>query len=398
MEEVLDLKKVLLIAPHFPPLNSSAAVQLNDLALALSQQDVDLTVLVPSAAMTLPFKVDNGEGFQVLRLKALKFREVSNIRRVIAEFLTPFCMLWGLRQAKFNKSCWDGLIWYSPSIFFSPLVGSIKKKSGCKTYLIIRDIFPDWMVDLGLMKKRLPYYFLKWIESGQYRLADTIGVQTSSNLAYFEGKLNKDRLEVLHNWLKRAPLIVSNFCMAETKLKGRKIFVYAGNMGVAQDIDVFLDLAKKMQFRKDVGFLFVGRGSEAYKVEFLADSFDNILFYPEIDSREIPGLFAQCNFGMVSLNRKHKIHNIPGKFLSYISSNLPVLACVNKNNDLIDVIKSHNVGEVDTSYCSDTLLALADRLLVRSEKEDFAKKCFNLYIELFDPNIAASKIFKSLNL
>jgi hypothetical protein len=75
---------------------------------------------------------------------------------------------------------------------------------------------------------------------------------------------------------------------------------------------------------------------------------------------------------------------------------------VNKTNDLIDVIKSYKVGEVDTSYCPDTLLVLADRLLVKSEKEDFAKdfakKCCKLNIELFDPNIAASKIFKSLNL
>ena len=398
MEEVLVLKKVLLIAPHFPPLNSSAAVQLKDLALALSEHALYLTVLVPSAELSVPFKLDNIDGFRVLRLKVPKFREVSNLRRVIAEFLMPFFMLWGLQKAKFNKCCWDGLIWYSPSIFFAPLVRDIKNKSGCKTYLIIRDIFPDWMVDLGLMKKRLPYYLLKWIENGQYKLADTIGVQTSANLTYFESKSFKGKLEILHNWLKRAPLIVGSFCIADTKLKGRKIFVYAGNMGVAQDMDIFLDLARKMQFRGDVGFLFVGRGSEAYKIKVLADSLDNILFYPEIDSREIPGLYAQCNFGMVSLNKKHKIHNIPGKFLSYISSGLPVLACVNEDNDLIDVIKSYEVGEVDTTYCSDTLLELADSLLVRSEKEDFLEKCGKLNSELFDPNITVSKIFKSLNL
>lgn len=399
MEKILILKKnVVLIAPNFPPLNSSASVQLNDLALALAKDTLNLTVLTPSSELESPFELEMGNGFQILRLKVPKFRDVSNVRRVFAEFLSPFFMLWGLRKAKFNKKCWDGLIWYSPSIFFSPLVEAIKKKSRCKTYLIIRDIFPDWMIDLGLMRKGLPYYFLKWIEYRQYNLADTIGVQTSSNLAYFRNKAFKGKLEVLHNWLKPPSLLRSSLCIAKTKLKSRKIFVYAGNMGVAQDIDIFLDLARKMNFRTDVGFLFVGRGSEMGRLKMSVELLDNILFFPEISFKEIPGLYAQCHFGMLSLNRKHKIHNIPGKFLSYISAGLPVLACVNNGNDIIDIIKEYGIGEVDVTYSSETLLMLANKLLIRNEKEDFSKKCISLIGDLFDSEIAASKISKSLNL
>lgn len=397
MEEILILKKnVVLIAPHFPPLNSSAAVQLNDLALALSQDILDLTVLVPSAEINLPFTLEQTRGFKVLRLKVPEFRDVSNIRRVIAEFLIPFFMLWNLRKTEFNKKGCDGLIWYSPSIFFSPLVSSIKRKSGCKSYLIIRDIFPDWMVDLGFMKKRLPYYFLKWIEGRQYKLADTIGVQTSANLTYFESMFYKGNLEVLHNWLKRPISLSCSICITNTKLKGRKIFVYAGNMGVAQDMSVFLDLARRMSFRKDLGFIFVGRGSEANNIKMLAELSDNIMFFSEIDSKEIPGLYAQCHFGMVSLNRKHKIDNIPGKFLSYISAGLPVLACVNQGNDLIEVVKKYEVGEVDTTYSSEILSELANKLLIRSGKENFSVNCLKLSAELFDPKIAVLKIKNAL--
>lgn len=391
-------KNLVLIAPHFPPLNSSAAVQLSDLASAFFDKSLNLTVLVPSSDLILPFEIENKKEFRIIRLRVLKFREISNIRRVISEFLMPFFMIWNLRNTDFNKYVWDGLIWYSPSIFFSPLVRSIKKKSRCNAYLIIRDIFPDWMVDLGLMDKGLGYYFLKWIECRQYKLADTIGVQTAANLTYFENKSFKGKLEVLHNWLKRPPFFPTSLRLDNTKLKGRKVFIYAGNMGVAQDVDVFIDLAKKMNARSDVGFFFVGRGSEANKIKILAESSDNILFHQEIDSKEIPSLFAQCHFGLVALNKKHKIHNIPGKFLSYISVGLPVLACVNEGNDLIDVIKEYEVGEVDTTHSSEALLEMANRLLVRCEVEDFSSKCMRLSKELFSPSIAVSKISKSLNL
>ena len=53
----------------------------------------------------------------------------------------------------------------------------------------------------------------------------------------------------------------------ETALAGRQVFVYAGNMGVAQGMDILLDLAERLSNRADVGFLFVGRGSDAERLK-----------------------------------------------------------------------------------------------------------------------------------
>ena len=86
-----------------------------------------------------------------------------------------------------------------------------------------------------------------------------------------------------------------------------------------------------------MGFLFVGRGSDAQtlRTEARALGLTNVVFFDEIDPDEIPGLYAQCDIGLVSLDRRHKTHNIPGKFLSYMRSGLPVLASVNPGNDIL---------------------------------------------------------------
>ncbi|MDD2878988.1 MAG: hypothetical protein PHQ58_00995 [Rhodoferax sp.] len=47
---------------------------------------------------------------------------------------------------------------------------------------------------------------------------------------------------------------------------------------------------------------------------------------------------------MAALDPRHKTHNIPGKFLSYMQSGLPVLATINAGNDLADVIQTERVG------------------------------------------------------
>src|SRR5690606_21905519 len=131
-------------------------------------------------------------------------------------------------------------------------------------------------------------------------------------------------LEVLPNWLGnpgRAPCPIR---IGDTALAGRKIIVYAGNMGVAQNMDIVIDLAERLSQRNDLGFVLVGRGSqvEGLKREARTRSPGNVLFFDEIDPDEIPGLYSQCHVGIVSLDPRHKSHNIPGKFLTYMQCSL----------------------------------------------------------------------------
>ena len=123
----------------------------------------------------------------------------------------------------------------------------LKIENKCKSYLILRDIFPQWAVDLGLIKSYgLPYYFFKRVERYLYSTADFIGVQTPANLKYFNGnELNgKGHVEVLQNWLASSKSKKCTIDVKNSSLNGRKIFVYAGTLGDAQDLSVFINLAE----------------------------------------------------------------------------------------------------------------------------------------------------------
>ncbi|MEQ1838611.1 MAG: glycosyltransferase [Candidatus Nitrotoga sp.] len=90
-----------------------------------------------------------------------------------------------------------------------------------------------------------------------------------------------------------------------------------------------------------------------------ARGLDNVVFHDEIDPAEIPGLYSQCHVGIVAFDPRHKIHNIPGKFLSYMQAGLPVLASINPGNDLAELIQREGVGRVCTDHSVDTLQRLA---------------------------------------
>jgi glycosyltransferase involved in cell wall biosynthesis len=323
------------------------------------------------------------------------------LRRTLGEILLPFAMLWRLRRSPVWAERWDGVAWYSPTIFLGLVADVLGSRSDCRTYLIVRDIFPEWAVDMGLMGRGLPYMFFRGVAKYQYSVADVIGIQTPGNGIYFDDwkRTSGGRLEVLHNWLAPSGGRACSIPIGGSSLAGRRLFVYAGNMGVAQGMGVLLELAGLMRDRTDAGFVFVGRGSAvvALREEARRRNLDNVLFFDEIDPDEIPGLYAQCSFGLLSLDPRHRTHNIPGKFISYMHAGLPVLASVNAGNDIVELIRTEATGEVVTDGSAASLAAAAIRLLDDAiDGPARAERCRALAERLFSVQGAAGQVARAL--
>lgn len=401
MEEVLKAgcgMRIALIADVFPPLRSSGAVQLRDLAREFVRQGHRPTVMIPACDTDEPWAVEDMDGVEVVRLRAPRTKDVGYLQRTVGEFLLPFAMLRNLRRSPLRDRKWDGVVWYSPTIFLGPMANALKQASGVRSYLIIRDIFPEWAVNMGLLSRwGLPHFCFKLVERYQYSVADTIGVQTPANMHGFaKWAMQEGRsLEVLQNWLAPAREHGCSISVAQGPLRGRFVFVYAGNMGVAQGMDILIDLAAQLCDRADIGFLFVGRGSHAENLrsECQLRQLDNVQFHDEIDPLEIPALYAQCHAGIVALDLRHKTHNIPGKFLTYMQSGLPVLACVNPGNDLVGMIETNRVGRVTTDHAVATLKAKAEALVHDLLHDpDIRRRCIAVSDEHFSPEVAVRQI------
>ncbi|OSI69442.1 glycosyltransferase family 4 protein [Bradyrhizobium canariense] len=391
--------QIALISTDYPPLRTSAAVQLRDLAQQIAGLGHHPVVIVPSPMSGKPWMLERMDGIEVLRLAAPPTRSPSFARRAIAEMWLPFAMLRSMRRSPFASAKWDLLVWYSPPVFFGPLVAVLRRKCRAKTYLILRDIFPEWALDLGLINRGPVFFLFKAVAAIQYAIADVIGVQTPSNLAYLSSWASPSRrIEVLHNWLRITPDIGCSIALEKTALAGRKIFVYIGNMGVAQGLDIFLELIERSLDRTDIGFVFVGRGSEFARLqqEKASRGLKNTLFFDEIDSCEIPGLLAQCHVGLVALHPDHKTHNIPGKFVSYVQYGVPVLARVNAGTDLQRLIEDEQVGKVYVGDSVSELKRLAVELVDDAgQLRAMAERGRKLGRSMFSPIAAARQIVAS---
>lgn len=393
--------RLAIVCDVFPPSRSSGAVQLRDLSRQLVASGHRVTVLTAAPELFEPWQIAERDGVEVVRLRTPRTRDTNYVRRTLAEFAMPFAMRRNLARSPASSREFDGIISYSPTIFLGPLVRHLKARNKCPSYLILRDVFPEWAMEMGLMGPGLPYRIFRAVANYQYRTADIIGIQSKGNLAYFEGRLPhwSGRIEVLDNWLSEPEDRETSLSLDVTPLAGRKIFIYAGNMGVAQQMDKLLNLAFATRNRQDIGFLFVGRGSDVDRLKNLCTTqrVTNVTFMDEIDPSDLTGLLSQCHCGLISLDCRHRSHNIPGKLLTYLQAGLPVLASINEGNDLEDLINVQKVGRVSTDNSGIDLPELLNSMIDNELNDpEISQRCQRLWRTKFSVQAASSQIVSAL--
>ena len=345
--------KLIVICVFYPPLNSSAALQIKDLVDELVNKGHKISVITPVSNTKISLEIENNNSLNLYRFKVNKIQDINYFLRTINEFFSPFIIIYRILINSIEFKNYDGIIWWSPSIFLTPLVFYFKLINKCPSYLILRDLFPRWARDLNLISNKLLYKFFEFFFNLQFLVSDIVGVQSNGNIKFIPKKVfgKKIKVEVLNNW--NTP--VSNFEKFDIKsknFKNKKVFIYAGNIGLAQGFETIFDLAQELNNDEELAFLFIGRGAKYGYFKDLAKKrhLQNVYFHPEIPNSKLIKIYKKCFGGIVVLNKRHKTHNIPGKFISYIHSGLPVFAVVNPHNDLIKIIKKNNIGFATSNY------------------------------------------------
>ena len=283
--------------------------------------------------------------------------QIIILKKSISEFFISRNIL-KFGKKYFDENKCDLIVWYSPTIFFGSAIYSLKRKYNCKVYLILRDLFPQWAIDTGIIKNKFIIIFLKYYEKFQYDVSDKIGVQSPKNLEYFyKSNLN---LEVLYNWTdfrNKFQKVKTNY-RKNFNLENKFVIVYGGNIGPAQDVNTFIYLSKKLINFNDIHILLVGDGSEHdyIKNQISINKLTNISLYKSVDQSVFISLLSEFDVGLISLDKKFKTQNYPGKLLAYLEASIPIVACVNEGNDLIGFINSNKIGLASSKNQKDRFL------------------------------------------
>lgn len=357
------------------PSTKSSAKLMHDLAHELKFNGHEVSIITISESIEQDFNISIEDGIRVLRVKSGKINGANKFQRTVNEIRIS-SIIWNKGQTFFKNNSCDLVVWYSPTIFFSSLVLNIKKKYNAKSYLILRDIFPQWALDTGILKKGIIFNYFRKKELKQYSAADIIGVQSPANLKYFNrnGLDVKYKIEVLYNWTNLNENIVnkSNFRI-QFNLLDKVVFFYGGNIGQAQDMDNIINLAYQLRNDNRAHFLIVGDGSEVLRLKklILDLKITNIDIIDAVEQSVYLSMLSEFDIGLISLDKKFKTPNFPGKMLGYLYFSKPILASINSGNDLEEILDEYNAGLVsingDNIQLLENALYLIDNPHVRNK-------------------------------
>jgi glycosyltransferase involved in cell wall biosynthesis len=370
----IRLRILILVDCYYPSTKSSAKLA-HDLAVEFCRRGNRVTVMAPSEIVSERVATTTEDGVSVVRVKSGQIKGVNKVQRAANEARLS-ANLWRKAQNVLRKNPCDLILFYSPTIFFGPLVRRLKQLWSCPAYLILRDIFPDWAVDAGLLRKGLIYRFFREAAAQQYKSADLIALQSPANGRYFAHAYpqHESRLRVLFNWAPlREPQLPRTDYRAQLGLGNKVVFFYGGNIGVAQDIDNIVRLATRLDSRSDIHFLMVGDGSESRRLKnsIGVKRLHNIQILPSVSQSDYLAMVSEFDVGLISLDARLTSHNFPGKLLSYLYWGMPVLASVNPGNDLVALLQESGAGLCFSNGDDENLISaarrLADDIVLRSE-------------------------------
>lgn len=270
-------------------------------------------------------------------------------------------MLIGRKFTKIIKSNLKGkkfdlILYATPPITLNGPVKYAKKIFNCKSYLMLKDIFPQNAVDLQMFKKSNPiYWYFRYKEKKLYRLSDYIGCMSQGNIDYLlnhNNKINKFKVDLFCNSIK-----INHDIDYKVNNSDETTFIFGGNLGMPQNIAGLLKIIDELKDYSLAKFIFVGKGACDHLIkDYIRDnSASNIEYHDFLPKDKYDEVLLKSDVGIISLDKRFTIPNIPSKLPSYMNLYKPVFAITDINTDLKDIILESDCGW----WCSANNLSLA---------------------------------------
>ena len=251
----------------------------------------------------------------------------------------------------------DLVLYSTPPITLAGVVNWVKRRDGARTYLLLKDIFPQNAVDVGILKKSglkgLIYRYFRAKEKKLYAISDRIGCMSQANVDYLlrqDPELDPAKVEICPNSVEPLERTITAERRRELREKygipqDKTVFLYGGNIGY-QGVPFMIDCFRACREREDCFFLICGSGVNAYKIQdyIERESPSHVKLLGDLPHDEYEDMVPACDVGMIFMDFRFTIPNFPSRLLSYMQARLPVLCCTDPNTDVGDVCQGGGFG------------------------------------------------------
>ncbi len=302
----------------------------------------------------LPTSLKEVDGVKILNVKTLNVQKTNVVEKGIGTILLESQFKRAIKKYIGNVT-FDLILYSTPPITFTKVVKYLKQKNPkAISYLLLKDIFPQNAVDLGMFSKNSLFYaYFRRKEIAMYKVSDYIGCMSPANVKFVlehNDFIPTERVEVAPNSLE----LVSNALSSNDKAIREKynlptdkpLFIYGGNLGKPQGIDFLIRCLNANSLRRDCHFVVVGNGTEYKKIEtwYQTTHPQSVSLFARLPKEDYDLLVQACDVGLIFLDHRFTIPNYPSRLLSYLEYKMPIIAATDVNTDIGRLAEDNGYG------------------------------------------------------
>lgn len=364
-----------------PIININSRSIYTDLLKVFIQKGHKITIIAPTYEKNQnKYEFKEEEDYSIIKIYVSGDRNVNLIRKALNLFLLEYLYINAVKKFLKNEK-FDLILYSTPPITLLKAVKYMRKRNNCKTYLMLKDIFPQNAVDLKLLSKKgigsIVYHYFRNKEKKLYKVSDYIGCMSEANIDYL----------ISHNTnlkLENVGLCVNSIQPSENKkieinevtkkynLPSNKLLLfYGGNFGKPQGVRFLADLLLDNFYKEDRFFILCGHGTEYNIIASLISKHPsaNVLLIEGLPKTEYDNLLSACDVGLLFLDSRFTIPNFPSRMLPYMEHSKPILAFTDTNTDVGTKITDGEFGWWSASNDLNKASKLLDRIISESEIE-----------------------------
>lgn len=341
--------------------------------------------VVPRERRTgLGTELEESEGVKLLHVAIGNVTKNSPIEKGLSLLKLKYEYLSAIEKHRAGF-CPDIVVYTTPPTTIAGVIGKLKRRFGAQSYLLLKDIFPQNSVDLGMLSKKgipgLLYRYFKHTEKRTYEAADYIGCMSQANVDYLlahESWINRDKVEVNPNSIVPRPLPEVSAGEIRKQLgipQEAKVVVYGGNLGKPQAIETLIDALKLNEIRQVCHFVICGDGTDRPVLESYFKG-ENPCYATLLPSQPVDAfneLLASADAGLILLDSRFTIPNFPSRLLSYLQACLPVIAATDSSTDIGLIAEREGFGVLGSSETGETMLEACSALFDKDYRAMGAK-------------------------
>jgi glycosyltransferase involved in cell wall biosynthesis len=286
------------------------------------------------------------DGMLVLRINALNFYGRSIISRGLVQILSPPML--GLQAILASKP--DVVYTISPPLLMGVIARFSAWRYRVPCVVNVQDLFPQTMIDLGLLKNRFLIKIFELMERFVYRSTTAMTVMSEGNRQFVIGRgASPEKVHVGDNWVDVdaiQPGERMNDFRREHDLDDMFVVLFAGTMGASQGIEVAIDAARQLKNEPNLLFLLIGDGIARDGLERYASGLSNVRFLPMQPKELYPQVLAASDACLVTLRPDVLTPTIPSKIGTIMAAGRPILASMPLHGDAPRIINEARAGIV----------------------------------------------------